>query len=155
MLSFRFAHQPRMCGYYKKKVWGRLVYLNEGCGMTRTQINNTPHPYLGIGQRKCHNTKYTVTSVLLSLCSENFHIFVQGQKLIHFHQNMSAIRGLHYKFRNLFLKEQKSRQNRWQWITSNNNRSLWSLNDIWMTKADSPFSCRRLRLPLRAQPECH
>ena len=45
-LSF-FAHQPRMCGYYKKEsVRLILIYLVRGSGIPIPQINNTPHSYL-------------------------------------------------------------------------------------------------------------
>ena len=55
--------------------------------------------------------QYKVTSVLLPRSIEIFQISKRGLKLIHFHQNMSAIRRRHYKVKNLFLFEQVFHKN--------------------------------------------
>ena len=79
----------------KKKVWSRLVYLDGGSGIPMLQIN-IPHTRI-VEYEVEHPNNHTIRSdecdaSLVAL--KIFQISIQGQKLIHFHQqNMSSPKG--------------------------------------------------------------
>lgn len=52
-----------------------FVYLAEGCGMTRTQINNTPHLYDMLRNKHINTSDECCCSPCVL---ENYHIFCQG-----------------------------------------------------------------------------
>ena len=79
----------------KKKVWSRLVYLDGGSGIPMLQIN-IPHTRIveyGIEHPNNHTIQSDECDAFL-VALKIFQISIQGQKLIHFHQqNMSSPKG--------------------------------------------------------------
>ena len=79
----------------KKKVWSRLVYLDGGSGIPMLQIN-IPHTRIveyGIEHPNNHTIRSDECDASL-VALKIFQISIQGQKLIHFHQqNMSSPKG--------------------------------------------------------------
>ena len=76
-IVFYVSLQPLWRLVIKESV--RLISLSERRLWNDLNTNKQyPTPVLSAGHRVLQAIQYEVTSVLLSLCSENFHIFVQG-----------------------------------------------------------------------------
>ena len=72
-------------GIYKESVELTFVYLNEGCGKTLLEINDTiPHTRIDMGYQSTQNVPVHRDLYESECCSvrpsnkENFHIFIKG-----------------------------------------------------------------------------